>query len=397
MKKLGQLGKNFWPLVALKSLNWIPDSFLSMFMTSYIMRAYANPIILVTIYNIFFSIFVFVSFYFACRFFKSASIAWIYRWGLIICIGLLAVIGVTGTDALNFVWIMGTVYGLAIGLIALGLNYMQTSLIKNQIKFSSYRTIFGSLVKVCFPALCGFLLGQYSYPQMAFVILIVCLGIMLISTWIQEPPTPIQCPVFNMRKFWDTARRSKHRGAINLVLLGEFLYGSNLVLTVVQTMLIIYLFKTDLSLGLINSGLTLGLIVFRFFFGRFGSQKYFKPIFMTVLLLLFGCMGTLAWVTEFNFLVFCLCFSLANDLLKLVYEPVTYTLFRVIPSYEKEFLALREFWIDAGRIVLLGGLIFVAMVPNIPVGLTWYGLFLVFVFMMATIVAMLVNRRVRVS
>ncbi len=220
---------------------------------------------------------------------------------------------------------------------------------------------------------------------------------MLISTWIQEPPTPIQCPVFNIREFYAAYKKSKYHRAISLFLLGEFLYGSIMVLTVVQTMLIVYLFKTDLSLGLINSGLMLGLIVFRFLFGRFGSQKHFRSIFMIGLILLGICLWALMNLTELNFLIYCLCFTLGHELLKLVYEPITYTLFRVIPSYEKEFLTLREFSIDLGRIVMFVGLIGVAFLPNIPLGLTWYTIGLVLIYLGATLVAMRVNRRVRVS
>ena len=389
--------KNFWPLVALKSLNWIPDSFLSTFMISYIMKFYENAIIPVVVYNIFFSIFVYATFHFACRFFKRTAIASIYQAGVIIFMIPLMTIILMGSKTLDYIWVMGAVYGAALGLTALGLNYMQTSLIKNQIKFSSYRTIMGSLVKVGFPALCGFLLGQYSFPQMAAVIFMVSLGLVLIAVRIREPKAPFTCPLFSLREFYAAYKKSKYRHAIDLCLLGEFFYGSNLVLNTVQTMLIIYLFKTDLSLGLINSALMFGLIFFRFLFGRFGTQKHFRPVLIVSLVLLAGCVTALIHLTEFNFLAFCLCLSLAIELIKLAYEPVLYTLFRIIPSYEKEFLTVREISINMGRIIMYAGLMGVAALPNIPVGLTYYAIFLVLTYMVATIMALGVNRYVRVS
>lgn len=392
------LGKNFWNLIAVKSLNGIPETFLGTFMISYIMRVYNNAIIPIAVYNIFYYLFMFIVFIGACYLLSRVRITNIYRWGIGIAMILLGTIALFGETSLNYIWIIGGIYGLAFGLTKLGLDYMQTSMISNQLKFSAYRTAGDGIIKVGFPALCGFLLGQSSFPQMSGVIFLICGGILALTFGIRDTNTAHRCcNKFDIQAFYKTSSVSKYKRPIIYAMLGEFLYGCSKVIDIVQTMLIIYLFKTDLSLGLINSGLMATLILFRLGFGRFGSQKYFNTIFIAAL----GAIGIgtifLINLTEFNFLAFCFCYTLGSALAKLVYEPVFFTLVRTIPGYEKEFLAVREFWLNMGRITMCGGLGVIVYLTNIVLGLQIYAILMGAIYFMATLIAMAVNKRVRVS
>lgn len=392
------LGKNFWNLIGIKSLNGIPETFLSTFMISYIMQMYNNAIGPIVIYNGLYYLFMFIVFMATCYLLQRTRITNIYRGGIGIAMILLGGIALTGTVSAQYIWIMGVVYGLAKGLTKLGLDYMQTSLIENQLKFSAYRTVGDGVVKIGFPALCGFLLGQLSFPQMSGLIFLISGGIFMMSFSIQDNTSSTnQCHRFDIQAFYKIFNTSKYRRPIISAMLGEFLYGSNLVMGIVQTMLIIYLFKTDLSLGLINSGLMATLILFRLFFGRFGSQKYFKPLFIAALIILIIGMAYLMNLTEFNFLVFCFCFTLGNALVKLVYEPVFFTLARTIPGYEKEFLTIREFWLNLGRIVMCIGMGTVAYLTDIASGLQIYGIIMLLSYFIATVIAMRINKYVTVS
>lgn len=392
------LGKNFWNLIIVKSLNEIPKTFLGTFMISYIMQLYNNAIVPITIYNSLYYLFMFIAFMATCHLLQQTRITNIYRIGIGIAMFLLGGIALTGTASINYIWIMGATYGLAIGLTKLGLDYMQTTLISNQLKFSAYRTVGDSIVRVGFPAICGFLLGQISFPKMSGLIFLVSGGIFLLSFRINDiKPVNQQCHRFNLRAFYKIFQTSKHQRPIIYALLGEFLYGCNLVIGIVQTMLIIYLFKTDLNLGLINSGLMVALLLFRLGFGRFGSQRYFRPIFIAALTAIGIGTVYLTNLTEFNFLAFCFWYTLGNALVKLVNEPIIFTLAGTVPGYEKEFLVIREFCLNMGRIVMCVGMATVVYMTNIVQGLQIYEIIMGIIYFIATLIAMRVNKYVRVS
>jgi hypothetical protein len=390
--------KEFYSLILLKSADWIPHSFLGTFIISYIMRISGNAIVTTALYNIFFYVFVFAASVLTFMCFKHTKILQSYRVGMFALMLVLTVIAIFKEQCLDYIWLLGGIYGIGVGLTATALNYLQQSLIKDQIKFSSYRTVLSGVVKTIFPILLGFLLGKSSFPSVSTFMLVCCLGIYILSFCLKPQIADNKnCKRLDLFGFIRKKNRSKLKNEINKLLFAEFLGGACGPINIVQTMLIIYLFHTDLNLGIIGSALMFGLIIFRFLFGRFGSQKYFRHIFVVSLGILAVGIFALINISEFNFLLYAFCFMFASSLVNLIYEPIMFTLFKSVKSYEKEFLIARELSLNAGRIMILILFTGLTVVENIQFALKWFLIGLIFIYFIQTLIAYNINKTLKVE
>lgn len=391
------MNKNFYSLILLKTADWIPHSFLGTFIISYIMRLSENAIIPTALYNIFFYVFIFISSALCFVCFKQTKMMSAYRAGIFCLMILLAIIALFKEQSLNYIWILGGIYGIATGLTTISLNYAQAKLIKDQIKFSAYRLMFSGVAKIGFPVLCGFLLGQISFPSMAGFMLLCCGSIYTLSFLIKNQSSSKEvCDKLDFSGFIKKKNQSRYKKEINKLFVAEFFAGATGPINIVQTMLIVYLFKTDLNLGIINSGLLIFITIFRFFFGKFGGQKQFGKIFWAIFVFLAVAICALFFISEFNFLVYAFFTSLGFSLVNMLYEPIMYTLFQNTEHYEKEFLVMREFALNVGRVFILFLFMGINLFADTQFALKWFLIGLMIIYSLQTIIAHNINKTLKI-
>ena len=137
------------------------------------------------------------------------------------------------------------------------------------------------------------------------------------------------------------------------------------ILDTLIVLYIIYMFKTDFKLGILTSIFAICSVIANALLGRFCKITSFGSLLIVCSLLSF--LGTVYFVfntSEFSFIVYNLVFASAAQLIRTV---TTINMYKVSQSksvastYRAEYLALREFFLNLGRIIGFGLVIWAAV------------------------------------
>ncbi len=267
MAKLEKAQKS---LLLVNVLRVVLDLFTSTFLTSHILSLSPDNIFGTGLLNIgifYFSQYVvFFLVYFTLSYFidKSNRVSFL-RIGVLINGLLLVLLAFFGETISSWIVLAGAIVGVSQAFYFASYNVMKNEL-NGRVSIKTYNlsaTLLSNIVKMVVPTILGYLIEATTYSYVAIYIVIIAI-IQFIATFFINSikPTGAKFEPFGFMKFLRTDKESWSK--IKYTYYNSLVAGVKNTYSIIVTILTIYTFKTDFSLGVftsIFSLLTMGLLI----------------------------------------------------------------------------------------------------------------------------------------
>ena len=234
------------------------------------------------------------------------------------------------------------------------------------IKYQGYLDCIKNIIKIISPFLLGLFLSFDSLNTIMGFLTVLSAVDFIGSYFIVEKKKRHLLP-YNVGAYF---KKTFRKQAVRYIYLMEFFRGLALegVLTVVVTLYIVYLFQTNFNLGSLTSFFTLATVVMNFLFGKFAKyQNFVKILIVTTFLTTATSLLFVFYPARETFILYNLSFVTATRLLLMITSVNMFNganIQGVKMLFKTEYFAVREMFLNMGRLVGFLGLLTVAFYQN---------------------------------
>jgi YQGE family putative transporter len=375
-KSSGRLDKQTWLLLVVNGLFVTASALSGTFLGIYIWKA-SKDFILLGWYTLLTHVFMAITFWTAGYWAKKGQNGTCLRAGIGVSAVFYGIVLLLGKNAVHYVWLLGLVQGVAVGLFWLAFNvvYFEATDAGNRDRFNGLTGVMGSLVGMAAPWCAGYLISKSSGESGYRIMFMVSLGIFVAGVFVSfllhnrkpEGRYSWQLPV----RVWTVQETPWRPVVVALAAQGlrESVFG-------VMIGLLVYI-QTGSEMQLGNFALITSLVAFVSFYA---VGRWLKPRWRKAGMLV-GTLAMTAVIVPFFFGVTyktLLIFGIGTSLfIPLFTIPMTSSVFDLIGTREEsvrqrvEYVVLRELALNAGRI---GGMAIFIITLNIskhPTVVNW--------------------------
>lgn len=275
--------------------------------------------------------------------------------GSILLAGVVLLVFFLQSNLMPFVPLIAAVYGLAWGFFSSGYNGLTAETIssKHQVKFFAVKKIMFQMVYIAFPISLGFI-ADIDFSYVTYIMFGVA-ALLITFSFLIRPKKSVQME-FNLSKFTKfMLQNKKQTKPLWLVYVQNFFRGASYdCFTTLVTILVIFTFHTNSSLGMFQSIFTACSLVTMFFYLKFYRKKralwFIVP---TIVLVSCTILGILSATNRVTILLFYGIYAILNVILMSISDSRRAGVVRVLSlhSHILESNAMSEFFLGAGRIV----------------------------------------------
>ena len=320
----------------------------------------------------------------------------LYRIGIILNFIALSVVMILKEQVIEFILPSAMLLGGAMALKAFTWNLMVSENVSRQqmISFRGFLNTIKGGVKIAAPVVLGYFLTVDSISR-TIVFLLFLMVIEIFLTLKLKTSHPKNKTPFSFIRYLKKTRKNK---IINNLYIMEFFNGLSLIgsLNAIVTLYIVYLFKTDFKLGIITAVFNFVALLTNFLFAKYASYSKFSILISISFIL--ACCGTALFVLmpdKATFIFYNFCCASAVKLFDLTAEVNMFNTanIQVIKRrFKTEYFALREIFLNIGRIVSFSILLLFAMCLGFG-GLKYFILLLLFFWFGMGINAFYLNKQ----
>lgn len=240
-------------LIGIQAIREVIEIFSGPFLTTYFIKTSMDTITQISIYNIFVYFILIIATAMVCYIIKRKYKIEIFRLSVILNFVYILMIIVLREKVLEHLGILAIIYGISSATYWTPLGLFLINKVKNE-KRMSYETknqMVKTIFKIGIPILLGGMITISNYYMTAIIVLILSIIQIIFSFWLKPLEDTYQ--KFDIKKAWNKIKGVKK---IKKVLGIEYLHGlciASSSLTVITTILIFDVLKTDFKLGLITS------------------------------------------------------------------------------------------------------------------------------------------------
>lgn len=275
--KSNNLSKEAKTLIIDQSIGKVISIFLDVFLAAYFYKITEQNILYLSIYNIVGWIVATIGAFVVSNYIKKKDKIKLYRFGTIIKSLYIFMIIIMGEKIINFVYLIGIMYGISTATTGFPLNMMESECItsKERTKYIGLSSVFTEIISFVVPIILGAYITLKSYRVAAIIILVFSIFKIINSFNIKNKN--IQTSNIRIKDFINELRKDKILKKLYVI---EFLKGINRygVMSLVVSLLIIYNTKNEFELGWISSLLSLCTILTMYIFAKFYKDNYKKSI-----------------------------------------------------------------------------------------------------------------------
>lgn len=341
-------------LISDQAVGKIISVFLDVFLAAYFYKISDKNILYLCIYNIIGWIVATFGALIVKNYIKSKNKVQLYRFGTIIKAIYIFTIIVLGEKIINYVWLIGILYGISTATTGFPYNMIESENVNNKerAKYIGYSTVITEIISLIVPILLGAYISLKSY-QIAGVLIFVFSLIKVILTFKIKNKNIINDKT-NLKQFFQIYKNDKYLKKLYWI---EFFKGINRygVMSLVVSLLIIYNSNNELELGGWTSIFSLATIISMYVFGRKYTKKNKKAILITSLITMI--ISFLAILLKINFTTI------------IIYDIVYYTFMNIVlkiteidlfdysnkepykNKYNTEYFVFREIFLNTARTI----------------------------------------------
>lgn len=276
-KQSNNLSKEAKTLIIDQSIGKVISIFLDIFLAAYFYKITEQNIFYLSIYNIVGWIVATIGAFVVSNYIKKKDKIRLYRFGTIIKSLYIFMIIIMGEKIIDFVYLIGIMYGISTATTGFPLNMIESECItsKERTKYIGLASVFTEIISFIVPIILGAYITLKSYRVAAIIILVFSIFKIINSFNIKNKN--IQTSNIRIKDFINELRKDKTLKKLYVI---EFLKGINIygVMSLVVSLLIIYNTKNEFELGWISSLLSLCTILTMYAFAKFYKDKYKKNI-----------------------------------------------------------------------------------------------------------------------
>lgn len=386
-KQSDTLSKSAKTLIIDQSIGKVISIFLDVFLAAYFYKITEENILYLSIYNIVGWIVATIGAFIVSNYIKKKDKIKLYRFGIIIKSLYIFMIIVMGEKIINFVYLIGIMYGISTATTGFPFNMIESECIspKERTKYIGLASVFTEIISFVVPIILGAYISLKSY-QVAAIIILVFSIIKIINSFNIKNKN-IQTSNIRIKEFVAELKKDKILKKLYAI---EFLKGINRygVMSLVVSLLIIYNTKNEFELGWISSLLSLCSILAMYAFAKFYKDKHKKFILGFSLVFLFVSFILVMNNIDMNSIILynISYYIFMNIILKI--REVNLFDYSNMPEYKDkyntEYFIFRELYLNIGRIIGYAFLlIFVGLSHNLN------NLKIIFVFIILSIIGVI--------
>ena len=346
------LNHNARLLIAIHTIHSVIELFINTFLVAYFLNLTGNNIIPAAMFYIFTYGMLSLFFPLLGPFVKCGNKLAAYRLSFLINAVMLLLIIWLKQNVTSYIWILGSFLGLEKALF-----YFPQNLLSSQeaggaviVRFHGYRSALAGAAKIIMPVIFGWFISVDSFINTAAFVLLLTAAELVLSFFITgrasyHKPFCIKALLALMLK------RSKIKSALVIDFINGFIFD---ILDVLVVLYVVYMFKTNLNLGIFTSVFAVLTVLSNAFFGRFCRYGSFSIFLSFCSLLTFSGAAYFVFdTTEVSFVIYNLTFSSAAQLIRTMTSINAFKVSQdksVASLYRAEYLALREIFLNLGRI-----------------------------------------------
>jgi len=367
-KKFTDFDRDEKLLLIIPTLQTICDVFLDSFFISFIMQNTVNYITDVAIYKFFFYFSMIIMFFFLAKYCKVFNKVNVLKLFPVFKIILLLSFILLDENAVNYVVLLGCLYGIMGGFFNLPLNALTGEKVSAS-KTSYFIGVKNSLYyifTILSPVLLGFFITKNSYKETAYFLLFLSFFELILPFFFTK-----SCKICGEKpeiiKFLKSALRFP---IIRSHLITEILRGFSIsgVLSTLITMYTIYFFHTDLNLGIFTSIFSIFSIILSFFFGKYILKKHYpKLIKISSLFILISLFSFVFYTNQFTFLFYNFIQATAIVALKNIADTNTFNISKhdcIKKRHSIEYFVIRDAGLFIGRWIAFVALMYIGVFGN---------------------------------
>ncbi len=353
---------------ALMCLYSVTELFISTFLLAYLFKLSGENLLPIAYYYLSLFGLSFVLSYITGFWLKNHSKMTLYRFGCFFELIFFASVWLFRENACQHVVFLGALYGLISAFHYYPFNLLVSGGVSQNkmIKYQGYLDCIKNIIKIISPFLLGLFLSFDSLNTIMGFLTVLSAVDFIGSYFIVEKKKRHLLP-YNVGAYF---KKTFRKQAVRYIYLMEFFRGLALegVLTVVVTLYIVYLFQTNFNLGSLTSFFTLATVVMNFLFGKFAKyQNFVKILIVTTFLTTATSLLFVFYPARETFILYNLSFVTATRLLLMITSVNMFNganIQGVKMLFKTEYFAVREMFLNMGRLVGFLGLLTVAFYQN---------------------------------
>lgn len=352
--KSNNLSKEAKTLIIDQSIGKVISIFLDVFLNAYFYKITEQNILYLSIYNIVGWIVATIGAFVVSNYIKKKDKIKLYRFGTIIKSLYIFMIIIMGEKIINFVYLIGIMYGISTATTGFPLNMMESECItsKERTKYIGLSSVFTEIISFVVPIILGAYITLKSYRVAAIIILVFSIFKIINSFNIKNKN--IQTSNIRIKDFINELRKDKILKKLYVI---EFLKGINRygVMSLVVSLLIIYNTKNEFELGWISSLLSLCTILTMYIFAKFYKDNYKKSILCFSSVFLFVSFILIMNNINMNSIIlYNICYYIFMNIILKITEVSLFNYSNnkeYKDKYNTEYFIFRELFLNIGRIL----------------------------------------------
>ena len=356
-------------LVSGKAIGKIISIFLDIFLAAYFYKISDKNILYLCIYNIIGWIVATIGALVVKDYIKTKDKTKLYRFGTIIKATYIFIIVLLGKNIINYVWLIGILYGISTATTGFPYNMIESEIVNNKerAKYIGYTTAITEIIGLIVPILLGAYITLQSY-RVAGIIIFFFTVIKIILTF-KIKNKNITCERTNLKEFYNIYKKDKYLKKLYLI---EFFKGINIygVMSLIVSLLIIYNSNSEFELGGWTSLLSLSTVISMYLFGKRHTKKNKKALLITTLIMtIISFIAVLYNINFITIIIYDIVYYIFMNILLKITEIDLYDYSNKEPyekKYNTEYFTFREIYLNIARIIgYLVLLLFVGLTINL--------------------------------
>lgn len=379
-------------LILDQSIGKIISIFLDTFLAAYFYKISKQNIFYLSIYNIIGWIVATIGAFIVADIIKRKNKVILYRFGIFIKSLYICLIIVLGNKIINYVYIIGIMYGISTATTGFPFNMIESEniSIKERSKYIGYASVATEIISLIIPILLGAYITVTSYEISAILIFIFSILKLILSFKIKNKN--VQTKKVNLKGFVNILKQDVTLKKLYTI---EFFKGINRygVMSLVVSLLIIYQTSNELELGSWTSLFSLFTIIAMYLFGKYYNKTKKRKLLLTSLIaMLISFCFILCNINMLTIILYNIAYYVFMNIILKITEVNLFDYSNKEPfkyQFNTEYFIFRELFLNIGRVL---GYIVLLLFVGITQNLSYLNVLFIFIIVSIIIVIYISNR-----
>lgn len=355
-------------IIWIEAIKKIMAIFLGPFLTAYFIKVSLESMVDLSLYYIFSYMLLGLTTFVIAGFTNNRFKIGMFRIGVILNFIYIMSIIILKEDIVKNIGLISVLHGISTATYYFPYNLFLSNKIDNKDRTEhtvKTKTLI-SIINVIFPIILGSIITATNFLLTAYIILFLSIIHIILSFMIKNNMN-YEYKEFSLIHSWKRLRKNKQ---VKKMLAVEYFIGMNIngALGTLMTVLIFNSFKTDMNLGIINSITALFTVIAIKFYGKkYKGHDDKNIVLLSGVTPLISLLILLLLKSNITVIIYNLCYSVFTNIILLTRDIRLYNVTNsnmVGKEDRTEFLSIREFVLNLGRVTSYGLLLIAGIFNN---------------------------------